>query len=105
MTDKRTLREVGATVGIIAAAGAVLYTATNAILPAPKTVTLHWDVNNPLGTVETEVWTSTNLATWTLYATVAGSNLTVPATNPAAFFKVRNRDVFTGELSDWARKP
>lgn len=97
---RQQLKEVGGTVAII---GAVLAAGILSV-PSPKTITLKWDVNNPPGSVVTEVWTSTNLADWTKYADVSGSNIVVPATNPAAFFKVRNRDSFTGELSDWARK-
>lgn len=102
---KQTVKSVAklSTAVIVAAAGGI-YIGTQQISPPAKTVTLKWDVNNPPGAVVTEVWSSTNLLNWSKYADVAGSNLTVPANNPAAFFIVRNRNVSTGELSDWSRR-
>lgn len=95
---KAELRRVGGTVAVIGAALAVGILAT----PSFKTVRLEWTVNHPPGEVVTEVWTATNLpGPWYHFADVAGSNLTVAATSPAAFFIIRNRRVSDGAVSPW----
>ena len=104
MTDDQ--KSLARTLGIIAGAGAGLYVVTTIVLPPtpPRqpAVVLMWD-NTP-GLVA-EIWSSTNLVTWTLKTNVAGTNrVTLPATNLAEFFKIRSRDT-NGTVSDWARKP
>jgi hypothetical protein len=55
----------------------------------PRKITLGWDKGEP--TAETEVWQTTDLRTWQLFAAVPGDRLTVALTNPQAFYKIRNR--------------
>lgn len=70
----------------------------------PRTVTLQWDTVETDPATITEVWASTNLTIWTLRTNVAGTNrVTLPATNAAEYFKIRNR--LGDQVSDWARKP
>lgn len=89
---------------VIAALSAGIYFTDLTPAPTPRTITLQWDLNNsPVG-LTTEVWSSTNLTTWTLKTNVVGTNrVTLPATNRAEFFKIRTRRGF--EVSDWARRP
>lgn len=75
-------------------------------LPPPKTISLAWDVLDANPATVSELWSSPDFASWTLRATVPRtgpvSTITLPATNHAEFFKVRNR--LGDEVSDWSRK-
>lgn len=103
---KKISGEVAATVGVTVAVFIVgLYYADNqlAARATPKSITLTWDKNDPDPATLTEVWASSNLTTWTLKTNVAGTNrVTLPATNRAEFFKIRNR--LGSQVSDWSRK-
>lgn len=87
--------------------GGLLYVAEKTLTVAPpRSITLLWDnpTNDTPGSYTTEVWSSTNLTTWALKTNIAGTNrVTLPATNRAEFFKVRNRGT-NGLFSDWSRK-
>ena len=103
MTDDQ--KSLARTLGIIAVAGAGLYVVTTIVLPPPPprtpAVVLMWD--NAPGLVA-EIWSSTNLVTWTLKTNVAGTNrVTLPATNRQEFFKIRSRDT-RGIVSEWSTR-
>lgn len=86
--------------------GGIYYVSQPSLTIAPPPVIrLEWD--NPAevpGSFTTEVWSSTNLTTWTLKTNIAGTNrVTLPADKPREFFKVRSKGT-NGLVSDWARK-
>ncbi len=62
-------------------------------------ITISWGKGEP-GAI-TEVWTSPDLCDWQLFAEVLGSGVQLPATQPAQYFKIRNR--LGEEVSDWSR--
>jgi len=100
------LTEASFTLGLVALSYvSLLYVASLVIAPTSvKTIRLLWDnPPEPPGTVFTEVWASTNLVNWTLKTNVWTNTVTLPATNRAEFFKVRNRST-NGQVSDWSRK-
>lgn len=95
-----TNQKVGTGVGILALASSILLIPPP---PAQKTITLAWDKMDSNPSTITEIWSSTNLISWTLKTNVAGTNhVTLPATNKQEFFKARNN--LNGQVSDWARK-
>jgi hypothetical protein len=68
----------------------------------PRTITLLWDKNDLHADTVTEVWSAPTPAgpfTWLLDA--PEPQVTLPVTNGAQFFIIRNR-LYT-EVSDWAR--
>ena len=103
-----SLRDLGISFAVlIGGLGGLLYYSqqTLTIAPAPRSITLIWD-NPPEtpGSFTTEVWSSTNLNTWTLKTNVAGTNrVALPADKSREFFKVRNKGT-NGLFSDWSRK-
>lgn len=106
--DADTKRDAKNALAISAALAALVtggvYVSDLLINPAPpRAVTLVWTVNETAPGVVTEVWSSTNLTTWTLRTNVVGTNrVTLPADQPQEFFKVRNR--LGSQVSDWSRK-
>lgn len=73
------------------------------IVPPPvRTVTLYWNKNDPDPETVTEVWQSTNLIQWQAITNTHAEYFTLPADQPAAYFKVRNRR--GSELSEWATR-
>lgn len=105
--DAKNALAITATLAALVTGGVFL--SDSLVNPAPpKTVTLEWDKNDTDPNTTTEVWSSTNLVTWSLRTNVAGTNrVTLPADKAAEFFKVRNRlQIGTNAIfSDWARKP
>ena len=103
--DQKSLAKTFAAIAAGIIAVGIITQQTLVVTPAPRSITLGWtnSNNNAPGTV-TEVWSSTNLVTWTLKTNVAGTNhVTLPATNRAEFFKIRSRAT-NGLVSEWSRK-
>lgn len=75
------------------------------VSPAPS-VAVRWQLPEFAGPMFTEVWASTNLATWQLKTNIAGNAVAFPATMRGEFYKIRcgysvgNLMLFT----DWARR-
>ena len=103
-----SLRDLGISfVVLIGSLGGLLYISEQSLTVSPaRKITLEWDnpTNDVPGSFTTEVWSSTNLTIWTLKTNVSGTNrVTLPATNRAEFFKIRNKGT-NGLFSDWSRK-
>jgi hypothetical protein len=68
----------------------------------------HYDECHTPTNIVFEVWSNTNLAdekltAWKLKSVTSATNFPFNATNAEEFFKVRARDLDTGDFSDWAR--
>lgn len=105
---KSDLRTAGGIIGLTAAAltvGVLLIPSP----PSPKKIRFTWDMVDliPGAAYTTEVWSSTNLTTWTLRTNTSTNFISFPADKSQEFFKIRNRlQIGTNVLfSDWARKP
>lgn len=48
-----------------------------------------------------EIWHSTDLTFWTPAAETPDTQWQIPAGKKQEFFKVRARDLYTGQVSDW----
>lgn len=69
--------------------------------PQPRTVTLLWDASPSPEVDRYEIWTSTDLRTWSHKTNVTGTAWAVTAGQPVEYFMVRARTT-NGLVSAWA---
>lgn len=63
-----------------------------------------WNGDNYPATITFEVWSSTDMVNWVKIGETPLSEFPMKADKPREFFKVRARDLLTGDVSDWATK-
>jgi hypothetical protein len=93
-----------------ASSKAEIQTPSESAPPSRTSITVSWNYSDDEAAAPTnfvfEVWSNTNLTCdcWQIKFVTAATNVSVPLTVPAEFFRVRASNIVTHQVSPWATK-